>query len=140
MYKVHDGDFEFTLNGKKFLLTHGDGLLSWDKGYRIMKKIIRSPLFVWCYRWLHPNIGYWIAKKMTGDLGHYTHPKEYNQKILDELTPIAHDKIKSGIDYVLCGHYHQATEKQISAGKLLILGDWFTFDSYGIFDLSLIHI
>ena len=134
MYKVYDGDLEFTTNGKRFLLTHGDGLLSWDRGYRIMKKIIRSPFFIWCYRWLHPNIGYWIAKKFSGDLEHYTHPDEYNRKVLDELTPFAHNKIKDGIDYVLCGHYHQATEKLINSGKLLILGDWFTFDSYGIFD------
>ena len=134
MYRVYDSDFEFTINGKNFLLTHGDGLLSWDRGYRIMKKIIRSPLFVWCFRCLHPNIGYWVAKKFSGNHEHYVHSDEYNQKVLDDLTPFACEKIKGGADYILCGHYHQATEKQINTGKLLILGDWFTFDSYAVFD------
>jgi|TARA_Y100000031_G_C8201489_1_gene376407 UDP-2,3-diacylglucosamine hydrolase len=134
MHKVHDVDLEFTVNEKNFLLTHGDGLLSWDWGYRILKKIIRSRLFVWCYRWLHPNLGYWIAKKISGDRKHYIHSDEYNDKVLNDLEVFAQDKIENGVDYILCGHYHQASEKLISSGKLLILGDWFTFDSYAVFD------
>lgn len=134
MDKVHESDFEFSINNKTFLLTHGDGLLSWDRGYRIMKKIIRSSLFVWFYKWLHPNVGYWIAKKISGNKVHYIHSDEYNKKVLDDLSMFAQEKIESGIDYILCGHYHQFTEKQIDEGKLLILGDWFSFDSYAVFD------
>ena len=134
MYKVYEKDFEFSLNGKSFLLTHGDGLLSWDWGYRLMKKLIRSPIFVWFYRLLHPNLGYWIAKKISESRGHYTHSDEHNKKILNDLKHFANEKLENGIDYILCGHYHQATEKQIGSGKFVILGDWFTFDSYAEFD------
>jgi len=134
MDKVYKNDCEFTINGKTFLLTHGDGLLSWDRGYRLLKKIIRSKAFIWCYRWIHPNLGYWIAKKFSGNHEHYAHSEDYNEKVLDNLSEFAREKIENGIDYILCGHYHQYTEKRIGEGKIIILGDWFSYDSYAEFD------
>ena len=41
MDKIHLDDAIIEVNGKKFFITHGDGLLSWDHGYRILKRIIR---------------------------------------------------------------------------------------------------
>ena len=132
--KVYKNDYKFTINDKKFLITHGDGLLSWDRGYRLLKSIIRSHIFVWCYKWIHPNIGYWIAKKISGNRHHYIHSADYNKKVLDDLSGFAKENIEKGIDYILCGHYHQFTDEKIGNGKLIILGDWFSFDSYAIFD------
>ena len=40
----------------------------------------------------------------------------------------------SGKNKLALSFINTITEKQINSGKLLILGDWFTFDSYGIFD------
>ena len=62
MDEVYLEDKEIEINGKKFLLTHGDGLLSWDHGYRLLKKVIRSKTFIWLFHWLHPTIGYRIAR------------------------------------------------------------------------------
>ena len=64
--KTYFSDTSFNSNGKKFYVTHGDGYLSWDRGYRLLRAIIRSRLFIWLYRWVHPNIGYafgrWVSK------------------------------------------------------------------------------
>ena len=35
MDEVYFGDMEFSINGRHFYITHGDGLLSWDHGYRL---------------------------------------------------------------------------------------------------------
>ena len=61
MDEVYLDDKQVEINGKKFFLTHGDGLLSWDHGYRLLKKVIRSKAFIWLFHWLHPTIGYRIA-------------------------------------------------------------------------------
>ena len=65
--KTYRDDVTLELNGKKFYISHGDGNLSWDHGYRLLKKIVQSKLFTRMYRLLHPNIGYriagWISKK-----------------------------------------------------------------------------
>ena len=39
-------DTQFEINGKKFYVTHGDGYLSWDLGYRILKSLIHSRIFI----------------------------------------------------------------------------------------------
>ena len=42
--------------------------------------------------------------------------------------------LDDGCDYFISGHYHQAKELDMKNGKLLILGDWLSFFSYGKFD------
>ena len=132
--KVYHDDVKLKIGEKTFYITHGDGFLSWDKSYRALKKFIRSRLFVWFYRSLHPRIGYsfanWLSKK--GD--HYVHTKEYNKKILDEMKIQSKPFLDGGCDYFISGHYHQAKELDMKNGKLLILGDWLSFFSYGKFD------
>ena len=132
--KVYDDDVKLKIGKKTFYITHGDGFLSWDNSYRALKKFIRSRLFIWFYRSLHPRIGYsfanWVSKK--GE--HYVHTKEYNKKILDEMKVQSKPFFDDGCDYFISGHYHQAKELDMKNGKLLILGDWLSFFSYGKFD------
>jgi UDP-2,3-diacylglucosamine hydrolase len=61
MDKVYLDDLEITINNKKIFITHGDGLLSWDHGYRLLKKIIRSKIFTRLFQWLHPTISFKLA-------------------------------------------------------------------------------
>ena len=132
--KVYDDDVKLKIGKKTFYITHGDGFLSWDKSYRALKKFIRSRLFIWFYRSLHPRIGYsfanWVSKK--GE--HYVHTKEYNKKILDEMKVQSKPFFDDGCDYFISGHYHQAKELDMKNGKLLILPHWLSFFSYGKFD------
>ena len=127
-------DTSFNSSGKKFYVTHGDGYLSWDRGYRFLRKIIRSRLFIWLYRWIHPTIGYafgrWVSKK--GE--HYEHSDEYNKRIADEMTIHANNRLEEGYDFFITGHYHQAKELSLKSGKLVILGDWLSFFTYAKFD------
>ena len=132
--EVYDDDVKIKIGGKTFYITHGDGFLSWDKSYRALKRLIRSRLFIWFYRSLHPSIGYsfanWVSKK--GE--HYAHSDDYNKKILNEMRIQAKPYLDNGCDYFISGHYHQAKELDMKNGKLLILGDWLNFFSYAKFD------
>ncbi|MDP6533090.1 MAG: UDP-2,3-diacylglucosamine diphosphatase [Candidatus Marinimicrobia bacterium] len=127
-------DTTIQINGKSFYITHGDGHLSWDHGYRMLKKVIQSKPFIWLYRWVHPNIGYrfgnWISKRGK----HYDHDESYNRKILDDLKIFAAKQTENGADFVISGHYHQAVIENTGPGKLVILGDWLSFFTYGKFD------
>ena len=84
--KTYFNDTEFTINGKHFFVTHGDGYLSWDTGYRILRRFIRSRIFIWTYRWIHPRIGYAFARWISKQGENYHHSEEYNKKISDEMT------------------------------------------------------
>ncbi len=127
-------DVEFELAGKNFYITHGDGLLSWDRAYRVMRWVIRNPVFIWLFGWLHPNLGYRLANWISRTGHNYMHSDEYNQKIVDDLMQFASEKFSAGFDYLITGHYHQTRVEKTAAGQLVILGDWINYFSYAVFD------
>ena len=132
--KSYMSDTLIKVSGKTFYLSHGDGLLSWDKGYRALKKVIRNKIFIWLYRWLHPTIGYKIADWVSHQGRHYVHTDEYNQKVISELKTHAESIIKDDVDYVVFGHYHQIVDEPVANGRMYIIGDWLRYFSYGVFD------
>ena len=53
------------MNNQKILVTHGDGLLLGDSGYRFMRKVIRSKLCISLFKILGGEIGSRLAKKIS---------------------------------------------------------------------------
>ena len=62
---IYDKPKEFEFNNKTFLIGHGDGLGPGDKGYKRMKKVFTNPISKWFYKWLHPDIGVWLAQYLS---------------------------------------------------------------------------
>ena len=132
--KVYPEGATLDIKGKRFLICHGDGLLSWDRGYRVLRSVLRNRVFVFLFRWLHPDIGYAIAKNFSrnDDYDHYS--TEQKEKIVKELIQYSEEQCKNDIDYVIIGHYHQHKDIRLENGQFLILGDWIKYHSYGFFD------
>ena len=142
MDEVYLDDKQIEINGKKFFLTHGDGLLSWDHGYRLLKKVIRSKTFIWLFHWLHPTIGYRIAGMISRSGKKDTHGEDFNEDVRVELQKVAKEHFDNGYDFMISGHYHLGEMFLIEKGKLVVLGDWFHRPSYAVFngeDLELRH-
>ncbi|MCB0458759.1 MAG: UDP-2,3-diacylglucosamine diphosphatase [Flavobacteriaceae bacterium] len=129
---------EFTLNGKEFLIGHGDGLGPGDKGYKRMKKVFTNPFCKWLFKWLHPDIGVKLAQYLS------TKNKlisgEEDVKFLGEenewLVQYAKKKLETKhYDYFVFGHRHLPMEIEVSnASKYINLGDWITHFTYAVFD------
>ena len=132
--EVHFDGVSTEISGKRFLISHGDGIVSWDRGYRILRSVLRNRLFVFLYRWLHPDIGYAIAKHFSRNGNYDHHTPEYKESVVSNLTEYCEDQCKNGIDYIIMGHYHQHKEIQLENGQFIILGDWIKYHSYGYFD------
>jgi UDP-2,3-diacylglucosamine hydrolase len=131
---VHSGDIEKLLNGKRFYIAHGDGKALNDTGYIILRSILRNKFLLWCYSWLHPDIGIWIAERMSGGSRAYTDNRDTLQK-QDGLRIYAEKKIAEGFDYVIMGHRHKAEIVDIDGkGTYVNLGDWLKSYTYGVFD------
>ena len=134
MDEVYLDDKQIEINGKKFFLTHGDGLLSWDHGYRLLKKVIRSKAFIWLFHWLHPTIGYRIAGIISRSGKKDTHGEDFNEDVRVELQKVAKEHFDNGYDFMISGHYHLGEMFLIEKGKLVVLGDWFHRPSYALFN------
>ncbi len=137
--QVFSGDIERELLGKKFYIAHGDGKALNDTGYLILRKILRNKVLLWGYSWLHPDIGIWVAERMSGGSRAYTDNRDALQK-QDGLKIFAEKKIAEGFDYVVMGHRHKPQEDKIENGWYINLGDWLKSYTYGRFDEEGFHI
>ncbi|MFA6469781.1 MAG: UDP-2,3-diacylglucosamine diphosphatase [Bacteroidota bacterium] len=129
---VYKEPFGMTLHGKKFFFHHGDGLALNDTGYRILKKILRSPVSIFLYSLFHPDWTAPIARGSSKTSRQYTGHKDYGET--DGMVKYADKKIAEGYDIVIMGHRHTPMEKSIGEGMYLNLGDWITHNTYAEFD------
>jgi len=122
---THKGDLEIHHNDK-ILITHGDGLLKNDYGYRIMRTIIRHPLFIKIYKMFPPSFTCKLANKISKVSSHYHHHPfdDHSNLIKKEILEFSEKKWKKGFDTVLVGHYHQTGIIEKEENKLVFLGDW----------------
>jgi UDP-2,3-diacylglucosamine hydrolase len=126
----HD-TIDVALNGKKFFLGHGDGMVKNDLGYKILKKILRNKLLQKIYSLIHPDLGIKIASKTSKTSRDYTTNKNYGE--IDGLSETAKEKIDSGFDYVMFGHSHQRALEKYKSGFYINLGTWLDKPCYGKF-------
>lgn len=129
---IHKDEFSFTAAGKKFWVFHGDGLAKKDVGYRILKKIFRFGPNIWLYRWLHPDLGVPLAKKIS----HTSRESSQYKDLQDEQDYIdyALEKMGAGFDYVILGHRHQPQMEEFDGKKYINLGDWIHHYTYAEFN------
>tara|TARA_Y100000590_G_C15725053_1_gene1014923 strand:- start:2181 stop:2921 length:741 start_codon:yes stop_codon:yes gene_type:complete len=134
MDKIYTDDVKLDINGKKFYITHGDGILSWDHGYRFLKKIIRSKIFIQLFSFIHPTISYKIARFISRSGYNDNHSKDFNKNVRTELKNFAKKYFDKKFDYMISGHYHLGEMFTIDNGQLAVLGDWFNNPCYAMFD------
>lgn len=121
----------FLLNGKKFFIGHGDGLVKNDLGYNVLKKILRNQFIQWLYGLIHPDLGVAIASRTSKSSRYYTTKKDFGQE--DGLFEAARSFIDKGSDFVLFGHLHKRCYNQYSGGTYINLGSWIENPCYGKF-------
>ena len=135
---------EFSINNKKFLIGHGDGLGPGDKGYKRMKKAFTFPLFKWLFRWLHPDLGVRLGQYMS--VKNKLISGEEDAKFLGEenewLAQYCRRKLETThYDYFVFGHRHLPLEIKLQEHSMYInLGDWIQYFTYGVFDVDTLSI
>ena len=129
-------------DGKKVFLAHGDGLGPGDNGYKFLKKVFEFGPNQFLFKWLHPDIGarmglYFSKKSRLANLS--KEGKKESKAIPDDemLIQYARRKIKEHpeLDYLIFGHRHIPMQIKISEkAEAVILGDWISHFSYGVFE------
>lgn len=129
---LHQEGFSEEIGGKKFLIIHGDGLALHDAGYRMLKRILRNGFVQTVIRWVHPDIGFSMARAFSKKSREYTTNKDFGET--DGMRLFAEKKLKEGFDFVVMGHNHVPRFERIGNGIYINLGDWLGNFTYGIFD------
>ncbi|MCC8113225.1 MAG: UDP-2,3-diacylglucosamine diphosphatase [Bacteroidales bacterium] len=146
--EVVDGYKVEMILGKKFFLSHGDGVGKLPLGFRFIRWMFRNKFLQKLYsgihpRWTIPFAHAWSAS--SRDFDSYGAPKFegldrepqaiFAQEYLRDVDPT--------INYFIFGHRHVLAQEALSPTcELIILGDWITQFTYAEFDgssLSLHH-
>lgn len=129
----HAEPLQEKIGDKSFYIIHGDGLKKADGGYRFLKKVFRSRINIFIYRWLHPDIGVPFAKWCSGSSRKHTTGRDFGGN--EEYIEFAEKKFDEGTDFVIMAHTHDPLVHTTDAGKSLVnLGDWISHCTYAEFN------
>ena len=119
------------IDGKRFHIIHGDGLAPSDWKYRMLRGLVRWKPTETIYRLVHPDLGIWLAYKLSGISRNYISAK--NEFGTVPYREYALRKLDGGFHYVIIGHHHLAEQIPHPNGGYLAIGDWIRKGSYGLF-------
>ncbi|MCH6201172.1 UDP-2,3-diacylglucosamine diphosphatase [Aquiflexum sp. LQ15W] len=129
---------ELTVEKSKFLVGHGDGLGPGDHSYKILKKFFTNPVCQWAFRWLHPDIGVWIANKWSSRSRITNVAKNESEFKGDDEWLWAYCKQveqSKHFDYYIFGHRHLPLDLPVgNKSRYFNLGEWVNHYTYGVFD------
>jgi UDP-2,3-diacylglucosamine hydrolase len=127
---VHpSGWLRLNLQGKSLYLSHGDGLMPSDHGYRVLKKILRNPLCQWSYKKIHPDWGVPLAEWFSST----SREQAGDRPLESELTAyrkIAKGMLMQGYDIVVFGHTHYPELRSWNGRIYCNTGDWIRHFTY----------
>ena len=140
---MHNEPEEMTIDGKLFLLGHGDGMDKQDHSYNFLKHVFRSRFNQWLFAGMHPNIGFPIAQRWS-DSSRRKHSLAANGYMGDNKEAIYQycakrqlERIASGrkpYDFCLFGHRHTPVCRPIGDALYINVGNWIENRDYAVFD------
>ena len=132
--EVRDGNSTEIIYGKKFFLSHGDGVGKLKPSFRFIRGMFRNKFCQWAFSGIHPRwtvpFAYsWSAHSRKEGEGRKL-PEDYLMHNIRNFVEEYH-KEHPDIDYYVFGHIHVLSREEISAGtELIILGEWIRTFSY----------
>ncbi|MBK6545274.1 MAG: UDP-2,3-diacylglucosamine diphosphatase [Saprospiraceae bacterium] len=133
---IYHKPIEVEIQGKKFMIGHGDGLGPGDYGYKRLKKLFSNPFAQKLFQWLHPDLGIGLADYFSSKSREAQDPVQFFLGSDKEwLIQYAEFKLQEKyFDYFVFGHRHLPIDFTLKNGtsRYINLGDWISFQSFGI--------
>ncbi|MBX3175557.1 MAG: UDP-2,3-diacylglucosamine diphosphatase [Gemmatimonadaceae bacterium] len=118
----HVGPWRGSLGGWDTVIEHGDGLREKeDAPYRRLRAVLRNPLAIRLYRWLHPDWGTALALRSSHTSRNYR-PGDGGEG----LRRVAESRLGAADapEAVVFGHSHMATLERLGSGVFANPGAW----------------
>lgn len=131
--QFHPDHLTLTRSRKRFFVAHGDGYAPRDRGYRLLKKILRNRLSIFLFKtFISPDLGMVMARWISGSSRKY---RRIDRSYLhSEYRKCARRKFAEGMDYVILGHIHAPVMEKVNGKIYVNCGDWMKHFSYVVFE------
>lgn len=140
---MHNDPETMELEGKRFLIGHGDGMDAKDHKYNFIKRVFRCRFNQWLFAGVHPNIGFPIANSWSGSSRKKHSSNDYGYRGDDKegiylyCKKMQQQKLDAGVqpyDYFLFGHRHTPVVRPLGAATYINVGNWIDHRDYAVFD------
>jgi UDP-2,3-diacylglucosamine hydrolase len=131
--EFHQQPVVVDLKGRTTLLAHGDGLGPGDLAYRLLRSLLRSGPTRFAFRWLHPDLGARIARKVSKTEGRPQRSRGREDSRSRILEAWASERLRASpeLDMVVLGHTHVPLLREVEPGRYYLnAGDWLEHRSY----------
>ncbi len=123
--------------GHRTFLAHGDGLGSGDHSYRIMSRVLRSPVTQFAFELLPVGLGDRIAGGVSNTEDRWDEWGEGQHARSAALESFAVELLEGDpeLDLVLLGHTHLPMLREVESGRWYVnSGDWVFHQSYVVLE------
>lgn len=123
-----EGPAPAILGGRRAILAHGDGLGPGDLGYKALKRVIRSRVARFGFRWLHPDLSAHLVRGVSRtESRHGGTPDAGSLARARVLREWAAERLASDpeIELVALAHCHVPELREVGDGRIYVnSGDW----------------
>ncbi len=138
--EVADGVLEKDILGKRFFLSHGDGVGRMPLPFRFMRALFRNRFCQWLYSGIHPRWTIPFAlgwSRSSRKRGAQDYAAEEGRKGAERLQSFAESHLADfqRTDFYVFGHVHFQSRKLIGeCSEVITLGGWISDFDYLKFD------
>ena len=131
--EIHDRPVIESVQGKRLYLCHGDQINREDRGYRLLRYLLRTPLVATSIMHFPPSWAEAIKKRLQKQSQSGYDMKsarwDYRRILLDYSRFLQ----EQGCEGLVTGHFHLALREELpeTGFTLLSLGDWMEKFTYG---------
>jgi len=113
--------WEGSLAGWRARIEHGDGLRGKeDRRYRALRMVLRNPVAIRLFRWLHPDLGTALATR-SSHTSRTSQARDGGSGLRDAA---AHQLSRGDLDLLIYGHSHVAELQRIGTAVYANAGSW----------------
>jgi UDP-2,3-diacylglucosamine hydrolase len=108
--RFHAEPVVMDLMGFRAFVAHGDGLSESRLASRVMHRVTRLPITVQLFRWIHPDLGFWLADRMSASLAEQTRDAPALDQAAAVQKKFAEQMLsdRKDLDLVILSHTHRA--------------------------------
>jgi UDP-2,3-diacylglucosamine hydrolase len=127
---------EIELSGRRALVSHGDGEIEPEFLSKVVHRVIGNPVTSFVFRWMHPDVGFWIVRKFSRVLRRRRDgDDEGKQSAADAQAAFARELLErcEDLDLVVLGHTHRAVVEEVAPGRWYVNpGGWMDRLEYAV--------
>ncbi|MFC1661799.1 hypothetical protein ACFL3S_10170, partial [Gemmatimonadota bacterium] len=109
-------------------------------GYRVLRFLLRGAPTRFAFRWLHPDLGAWIARRVSQTHRRTDEPTERLVGRARFLEEWAGKQLRAApdLDMVVLGHSHLPVVKEVEPGRFYLnAGDWIRHRTFAVLETGI---